>query len=224
MREPKVRSRPRAGAVALCALAVVAAVAVASVKTSAGSGAGILVTAAPIAPVAAGAKAPRVLPRLYTADLALGIVAGYAFADGQIQGGTYTYEMGGDGLADQFRAAILDAGGTVVPRGEYGASSSGLRDLGLSTHGALMSGVLNGPADLRRGVITGIIQCEGDPTGLVWDGPSRPAAESVVTLLASLGVTARVRGTQFFDVVVGPESFPFFQSLPVALRERLPGS
>ena len=193
-------------------------------QDQAGSGAGIHVAAAPIAPVAAAAKAQRVLPRLYPADLALGIVAGYAFADGEIHGGTYTYEMGGDGLADQFRAAILDAGGTVVPRGEYGASSSGLRDLGLSTHGALTSTVLNGSADLRRGIITAVIQCEGDPSGLVWDGPSRPAAESVVTLLASLGVTARLRGTQFFDVVVGPESFPFFQSLPVALRDRLPGS
>jgi hypothetical protein len=217
-----VSSLPRAAGVAVGAFAVAAALALATVRTSGGAGTDIA-AASPIAPVAAAAKAQRVLPRLYTADLALGIVAGYAFADGQIQGGTYTYEMGGDGLADQFRAAILDAGGTVVPRGEYGASSSGLRDLGLSTHGALSSTVLNGSADLRRGIITGIIQCEGDRSGLVWDGPSRPAAESMVTLLASLGVTARLRGTQFFDVVVGPESFPFFQSLPVALRDRLPG-
>jgi hypothetical protein len=182
------------------------------------------VEAGQVVPVAAHAPARRVVPRLYSADLALGIVAGYAMADGRIDGGVYTYEVGGEGLADQFRAAILDAGGTVVPRGDYAASSSGLRDLGLVTHGALGPQVLDGSADLRRGVITAVVQCEGDPQGLVWDGASRPAAESIVALLATFGVSAQLRGSQFFDVVVGPESFPFFQALPVAIRDRVPGS
>lgn len=175
-------------------------------------------------PVAATSKAARVLPRLYSQDLALGIVVGYAFSDGRIDRSIYTYDMGGEGLADQFRAAILDAGGAVAPLGEYAASSSGLPDLGLVTHGALPAAVLAGSADLRRGVLTAMVQCEGDPGGLVWDSPSRVASESVVALLATFGITARLRGSAFFDVVVGPQDFAFFQALPVAVRDRVPGT
>ncbi len=144
----RARSLSRAAGTAV-ALALVAALAIATSRDRAGSAVAVAVdvhvAAAQIAPVDAAAKAQRVLPRLYSADLALGIVAGYAFADGQIAGGTYTYDMGGDGLADQFRGAILDAGGTVVPHGSHGASSSGLRDLGLSTHGALTRPCSTGP-------------------------------------------------------------------------------
>lgn len=175
-------------------------------------------------PVAATSKAGRVLPRLYSRDLALGIVIGYAFSDGRIDRGVYTYDVGGEGLADQFRAAILDAGGTVTPFGEFAASSNGLTDLGLVTHGALSAAVLGGSADLRRGVLTAMVQCEGDPAGLVWDSPSRAASESVVALLATFGIAAKLRGTAFFDVVVEPADFAFFQALPVAVRDRVPGT
>ena len=163
-------------------------------------------------------------PRLYSHDLALGIVIGYAYSDGSIEHGTYLYDKGGEGLADQFRAAILDAGGTVSPMGEFAAKSIGLPDLGLETHGPLTAAVLQGSADLRMGVLTGMVQCEGDPKGLVWDSPIRSTAESVVALLATFGITAKLRGSSFFDVVVGPEAFPFFQSLPVAVRDRVPGT
>ncbi len=174
--------------------------------------------------VVAGRAASRVLPRAYSRDLALGIVIGYAFADGEIQGGRYTYEQGGDGLADQFRAAILDAGGTVVPKGFYGASSAGLGDVGMVTHGPLTNAVLQGSADLRLGVLTAMVQCEGDPRGLVWDNPSRATAQSVVALLATFGIVGRIQGSNFFDVTVGPEAFAFFQALPVAVPDRVPGA
>jgi hypothetical protein len=174
-------------------------------------------------PASARARAVRAFPRLYSRDLALGIVIGYAFADGKIAGGTYTYDQGGVGLGDQFRAGILDAGGVVVPHGQFAASSSGLPDLGMVTHGPLTAAVLQGSADLRRGVLTGIVQCEGSPAGLVWDNPSRQVSESVLALLATFGIAAKLRGTTFFDIVVGPESFAFFQSLPVAVHERVPG-
>jgi hypothetical protein len=177
-----------------------------------------------LGPAQASAQATHAFPRVYSRDFALGLVVGYAFSDGRINGGTYAYDQGGDGLADQFRAGILDAGGRVVPNGMYAATSSGLPDVGMVTHGPLSSTVLNGSQDLRLGVVTAMVQCEGDPAGLVWDNPSRATAESVVTLLASLGVASHVRGTSFFDVVVGPESFPFFQSLPVAVRDRVPGT
>ena len=180
--------------------------------------------AAAIAPATAGEAAGRVLPRLYSHDLALGIVIGYAYSDGSIERGTYLYDKGGEGLADQFRAAILDAGGTVSPMGEFAATSIGLPDLGLETHGPLTAAVLQGSADLRTGVLAGMVQCEGDPSGLVWDSPIRSTAESVVALLATFGITAKLRGSSFFDVVVGPEAFPFFQSLPVAVRDRVPGT
>ena len=64
-------------------------------------------------PATARARASRALPRLYSRDLALGIVIGYSFSDGRIVKGTYPYEQGGEGLGDQFRAAILDAGGLL---------------------------------------------------------------------------------------------------------------
>ena len=114
--------------IVVCALALVAVLTVTTVRAKAGSEACIGARRRPDRPDRRHRPGQRVLPRLYSADLALGIVAGYAFADGQIDGGTYTYER-------------------------------------------------------------------ATRSGLVWDGPSRPAAESVVTLLASLGVTARLRGT-----------------------------
>ena len=149
---------------------------------------------------------------------------GYAFSDGKIEHGVYTYDMGGEGLADQFRAAILDAGGSVAPLGEFAARSSGLPDLGLVTHGPLPPAVLQGSTDLRLGVLTAMVQCEGDASGLVWDSPIRSTAESVVGLLATFGITGELRGTTFFDVVVGPQDFAFFQALPVAVRDRVPGT
>ena len=176
-----------------------------------------------VGPATARARPSRAFPRLYSRDLALGIVIGYSFSDGKIVSGAYTYDQGGEGLGDQFRAAILDAGGKVQAHGALAATSTGLADLGMVTHGALSAAVLQGSADLRRGVLTAMVQCEGSPDGLVWDNPSRAASESVVALLATFGITAKLRGTTFFDVVVGPEAFAFFQSLPVALPDRVPG-
>jgi hypothetical protein len=174
--------------------------------------------------VRATARALRATPRVYAPDFALGIVVGYAFADGEIAGGTYTYDQGGEGLGDQFRAAIIDAGGTVQPRGAYAARSQGLPDLGLVHHGPLTARILTGSENLRRGVLTGIIQCEGGIDGLVWDNPSRPVSQSVVDLLATFGISAELRGRSFFSVYVGPPDFPFFQALPVAVKDRVPGS
>ncbi len=53
---------------------------------------------------------------------------------------------------------------------------------------------------------------------------SLPWSSARVTLLATFGIAAKLRGTAFFDVVVEPADFAFFQALPVAVRDRVPGT
>src|SRR5262245_28020368 len=158
----------------------------------------------------------------YSTDLALGLVAGHAWADGWIEDGVYHYR-GPDPLRRQFREAAEAAGGRWRAAGQA-TRVVGLDDLGLVTHGSLTNQVLTGSRNLRLGVIVGMVQCEGSNDGLVWDNPTRATAESVVRLFATVGIEAHIRGDRFFRVYVEQHDFDFFRTLPFASRARVPGA